>query len=180
MIAYYVWPYSFLGKLNDFLIVLLNNPKSDLDFWLWVCQRQNIFESVSCFYFFMIEEKFQHRFTLNLFLPIPISTKFETFNLTDTNNENWITFRYRYRCFSPLKITYRYRYKFRLFHRFTLIPIPILMHFFFQCTVPSMEKLSISLVHLRTNFVTMTQNRLVISWNEWLYQSLLIKYREEI
>ena len=28
------------------------------------------------------------RFTLNRFLPIPISTDFENFNLTDTDNEN--------------------------------------------------------------------------------------------
>ena len=28
------------------------------------------------------------RFTLNKFLPIPISTDFENFNLTDTDNEN--------------------------------------------------------------------------------------------
>ena len=39
------------------------------------------------------------RFTLNRFLPIPILTDFENFNLTDTDTdtENWITYRYRYR-----------------------------------------------------------------------------------
>ena len=52
------------------------------------------------------------RFTLNRFLPIPILTDFEYFNLTDTDTDfvNWIT--------------YRYRYRFYTFYRF--LPIPIL------------------------------------------------------
>jgi hypothetical protein len=44
------------------------------------------------------------RFTLNRFLPIPILTDFETFNITDTDTDSVekITYRYRYRFFTSL------------------------------------------------------------------------------
>ena len=36
------------------------------------------------------------RFTLNQFLQIPMHTDFENFYITDTDLQNWITYRYQY------------------------------------------------------------------------------------